>query len=112
MTDQITLNQDALETMSREIDPDWWQIIDNYPGDLATPRYRKTALDKAERYARAYLAALPVEYAGLHKHAGLDTKDEDDVEFMSEEHLRETFADYPNCTLMYRPSTQWQELGK
>lgn len=51
------LNPDAIEAMSREIDPDWWQIIDGYPDEIRVPHYRKTALDKAERFARAYLTA-------------------------------------------------------
>lgn len=68
MTD-TPLNPEALEAMSRQIDPDWWQIIDNYPGDIAMPRYRKTVLDKAERYARAYLTAAVPETRCVERHS-------------------------------------------
>lgn len=55
------LNPDALEAMSREIDPDWWQIIERFPDDLLAPKYREIAISKAERFIRAYLAvAQPV----------------------------------------------------
>ena len=56
----MNLIPNAVEAMSREIDPDWWQVIDTYPDDVSTARHRKTVMDRAERYARAYLAvALP-----------------------------------------------------
>lgn len=74
---------------------------------------RVELLNEAKAAVSAYLsAATAIEYAGSHKHGGLETTDEDGYPFESAEHVRENYADYPNCTPMHRLVTEWQELNK
>lgn len=58
------------------------------------------------------LGALSIEYAGKHKHAGIELTDEDDRPFEDEAHAVSNYADYPNCTVVWRKVTEWIPLGE
>lgn len=106
----IPLNPAALEAAARAL------VGITFSADAGVEELKDSRWRAFEGDARAavfaYLASLPVEYAGLHKHAGLETEDQDGGPFESEEHLRENYVDFPNCTLMHRPVIEWQELDK
>lgn len=55
------LNPDALEAMSRVMNPLAWGMIDRYPEDELVIMTKEAELSKAEKLARAYVAvAQPV----------------------------------------------------
>lgn len=53
------LNPDALEAMSRVMNPHAWGLIDRYPEDELVIMTKEAELAKAEKLAAAYLSALP-----------------------------------------------------
>jgi len=59
MSDQAPLNEEALEAMSRVMNPDAWATIDRHPDDDLTIMTKKAELSKAEKLAAAYLSAVP-----------------------------------------------------
>ncbi|WP_346921921.1 hypothetical protein [Glutamicibacter creatinolyticus] len=99
MTDH--LNLDALEAAAEAIRAgDYHGVPDDEMDHMV-----------AHLAVSAYLAAATtIEYAGNHKHAGIETVDEGGDPFESAEHVRENYVDYPNCQPVYRLVTEWQEL--
>ncbi|MGQ3384480.1 hypothetical protein [Glutamicibacter sp. TV12E] len=55
------LHPDALEAMSRVMNPPAWGMIDRYPEDELVIMTKETELSKAEKLAAAYLSALPAQ---------------------------------------------------
>lgn len=68
---------------------------------------------EAEKIISAYLNELPIEYAAKHKHAGIQTEDDEGYKFENEAHFRRNFEDYgDNVTLLSRRAEAWSELQK
>ena len=55
------LNPDALEAMSRVMNPPAWSLIDRYPEDELVIMTKEAELCKAEKLARAYVAVAQPE---------------------------------------------------
>lgn len=64
-----SLNEEALEAMSRVMNPNVWHTIDRFPDDELVIMTKQEELSKAEKLATAYLAVAQPEVAsdaGLH----------------------------------------------
>lgn len=81
-----------------------------YAKAIAENRHAEAHRDAARAAVDAYLQNLPVEFAGKHKHAGISLVDEEGDTFEDEDHLREAYADFDNCTLVSRRVTAWAPL--
>ena len=55
------LNEEALEAMSRVMNPNVWHTIDRFPDDELVVMTKQEELSKAKKLAEAYLSAVPAD---------------------------------------------------